>query len=219
MSNPITRSLLMATAMANAPAFFHRLFRQDWYGGTLKNWVNGLALDPRANILELGCGPGNLSVWLAQNGYSVTGADKSDSMIRRAARFKSAAKFIQADAFDLPMGNAEFDVVLLSSLINIVPDRPKLLAEAGRVLRPGGTISALFPTPEFTITRADEISTKLRLNHLSSAAISLWASAPPNLEPPEISRELIAAGFENPHTTLHLENSIASVTARKISAS
>ncbi len=217
MPNPIIRSLLFACVATNAPAFFDWLFQMDWYGDTLKDWVSGLEIPPQSTILELGCGPGNLSVHLAQAGHTVTGADKSARMIKRASRIKSGAKFIEADAYDLPMKNDTFDVVLLSSLINIVPDRAKLLAEAARVLKPKATISAMFPTPEFNTTRADEISAKLKLTQFSSAAISLWASAPPKLSPQRIAEEMFAAGFENPHIDLHLENSIASVTAYKTS--
>lgn len=216
MSNPIFRSFHMATVMTNGPLFFDRLFRMDWYGGMLRNWVSGLELPNQTKILELGCGPGNLCHHLANQGHDVTGADKSERMIRRASRVVSSAKFVESDALTLPFEDNEFDVVLLSSLINIVPDRAGLLAEAARVLKPGGTLSAIFPASGFTTSRAAEISAKLKLSQFQSSALSLWASVPRKLNPTELSGELVAAGFKKPSCVMHLENSIASVSARKI---
>lgn len=215
MSNPLYRSFHMATVMANGPLFFDRLFRMDWYGGMLRDWVSELGLPMNAKILELGCGPGNLCHHLAQLGHDVTGADKSERMIRRASRVASTAKFVETDALDLPFESHEFDVVLLSSLINIVPDRAGLLAESARVSKPGATLSAMFPASDFTTSKAAEISAKLNLGQFQSSALSLWASVPRKLDPAELSGELTTAGFENPTCVMHLENSIASVSAQK----
>ncbi len=215
MSNPVYRALLLAQVSTNGAAFFDRLFRQNWYGNTLTGWVDGLNIAPGSDILELGCGPGNLSHYLADAGQNVTGADKSAKMIKWANRHGGKARFVQANALDLDMADDSFDVILLSSLLNIIPDRASLLVQAARVLRPGGTISALFPIAEFDKTRAADISEKLNLSGYSRAAISLWASVAGQLNPGDTAQEMIAAGFQDPRIKLHLQDSIASVTATR----
>jgi len=77
---------------------------------------------------------------------------------------------------NLPIDNEVFDTVLLASLLNVVPERLKLLREVNRVLKPGGMISVLFPTPAFENEKAIEISTQLNLGEISTAAISVWAA-------------------------------------------
>ena len=136
-------------------------------------------------------------------------------MIRHAASKATTAKFVQADALDLPMSDGTFDVVLLASLINVVPDRVKLLHEVQRVLKPGGKISVLFPTPAFTGEKAEEIVTNRNLDYFSSAAISFWASFGRKLTPSDVSGEIAAVGFGKPKIALLFDNNIASVTATK----
>lgn len=213
MLQQILQKTILATAMFNAPLLFSRLYRLDWYRATLQEWVARLELEKGAKILELGCGPGNLTASLADMNFRVVGADKSPAMIAQARKIETGARFVQADALDLPMQAQEFDVVLLASLINLVPDRALLLQEAARVLKPGGVISVLFPTPGFNREKAENIAARRRLSPYSAAAMSVWAGAARKLDPKVIADEFAQAGLENPSTALHLEDQIASVTA------
>jgi ubiquinone/menaquinone biosynthesis C-methylase UbiE len=166
-----------------------------------------------AKVLELGCGPGNLSHWLALMDCQVVGADRSHRMIRHAEKTDSRAEFVQADATELPFADGEFDFVLLASLINVVPDRAKLLQEVKRVVKPDGVASALFPMPEFDRNAADRISAARMLNPISAAAISAWAAASKKLDRVDNCREFSSAGFASVSTNLYLEGNIGSVTA------
>lgn len=215
MLQQFLRKAVLTTAAVNAPLLFDRLYHLGWYRETLQDWISGLPIPPGAKILELGCGPGNLSAALAQMNYSVTGADKSPRMIRRAAKIKTNAEFIQADALHLPMQNDAFDTVVLASLINVVPDRKGLLKEVHRVLKPNGMISVLFPTLAFDSNEAERIATQRNLGPISAAALSVWATAGKKLNPADIGDELSKTGFSNGSTELYLENNIASVRAYK----
>jgi len=95
-------------------------------------------------ILELGCGPGNFALKLAEAGFSVVGLDRYASLID-LAREKRQAKRLAHLAFqhaDIATGttfrDASFDqVVNIHSLyVHAAPDR--LVSEAYRVLKPGG---------------------------------------------------------------------------------
>lgn len=88
--------------------------------------------------LDLCCGPGNVSAALVQRGCQVVGLDFSPAMLSFARARVPGAIFIDADAQDLPFGDAEFDLVVSNFGVMHVPDQPRALLEARRVLRPGG---------------------------------------------------------------------------------
>lgn len=89
-------------------------------------------------VLDLCCGQGNVSEALVARGCQVTGADFSPAMIEMARARVPNATFIEGDAQNLPFAKAEFDVVVANLGICHVPDQPRALDEAHRVLRPGG---------------------------------------------------------------------------------
>ncbi len=215
MIQSILRARILATAVLNPPLLFSQLFGYDWYRDTMLGWVNDLKIPTGAKILELGCGPGNLSAHLAQLGYEVVGVDKSERMIKHALSLESKALFVEADAYDLPFEAASFDVIILASLFNLVPSRPKLLLEIHRALKPGGVVSVQFPLPIFNGEVAKKISNQRNLPPLSTAAMAVWASVGKKLNAAQIHDEFTKTGFENISTKLHLENNIASVSGTK----
>jgi SAM-dependent methyltransferase len=93
---------------------------------------------PDLKALDLCCGQGNVSEALLSRGCDVIGLDFSPAMLVFARRRAPKATFIEADAQDLPFDDAEFDIVVSNLGVCHVPDQPRTLAEARRVLRPGG---------------------------------------------------------------------------------
>lgn len=105
------------------------------------------AIDPLLNaaqakkgdrVLDLCCGHGNVSEALKAQGCTVLGIDFSPSMLEMARARVPGAEFIEADAQALPFESEDFDVVVSNFGICHVPDQPRALAEAHRVLRDGG---------------------------------------------------------------------------------
>jgi ubiquinone/menaquinone biosynthesis C-methylase UbiE len=101
---------------------------------------------PGDRVLEVGCGPGHLSVRLARDyGLNVTGLDLDAGMIERArlnaARElanQRAPEFMVGDVAALPFPDASFDLVVSTMSMHHWDDAGAGLADIGRVLRPGG---------------------------------------------------------------------------------
>jgi SAM-dependent methyltransferase len=75
----------------------------------------------------------------------VVGVDPAPSLLRRARELSAGlagVEFQEADGRALPFGDAEFDAVVFDSVLCHIPQPERALAEAGRVLRPGGRLAA-----------------------------------------------------------------------------
>jgi SAM-dependent methyltransferase len=93
---------------------------------------------PNLKALDLCCGQGNVSEALLSRGCQVVGLDFSPAMLTLARTRVPKATFIEADAQDLPFEDAEFDVIVSNLGVCHVPDQPRALTQARRVLCPGG---------------------------------------------------------------------------------
>lgn len=91
--------------------------------------------------LVLCCGHGSVSTALLAQGAQVTGLDFSPAMLGIARSKAPGATFIEGDAMQLDLADAAFDAVTIGFGMPHVPDPRRVLAEARRVLRPGGRIA------------------------------------------------------------------------------
>lgn len=119
------------------------------FGSLLKSIAADIAASatPATKILEVGCGPGHLSVRLARDhDLDVTGLDLDPAMIERAREnahrsTKLDARlpaFVVGDVAALPFDDASFDLVVSTFSMHHWSDPSAGLREIGRVLRPDG---------------------------------------------------------------------------------
>lgn len=120
-------------------------------------------------LLDIGCGTGNSRQIYAAHTRLYVGIDLSKAALQTAARHHADAGWVQADGTRLPFGDRTFDAVAFSSVLHHLPDVPAALAEARRVLTPGGFVFAfdpnllhpamlLFRYPRSPFYRADGVS-------------------------------------------------------------
>jgi SAM-dependent methyltransferase len=117
--------------------------------------------------LEVGCGDGRLMGWLAARAALAVGLDPDPAQLARAEANRGAGPLVRAVAERLPFAAAAFDLVLLFNSLHHVPvDRQSAaLAEAARVLRPGGDLLVAEPLaggPWFELMRPLEDETEIR---------------------------------------------------------
>ena len=94
-----------------------------------------------ARLLDIGCGPGGVLERLAGDlGRVPVGIDIAPDFLLRA---RAVAHVARADGAALPFGDGTFDFVLLRLVLRHAPARERLLAEAARVVREGGTVAAI----------------------------------------------------------------------------
>ncbi len=120
--------------------------------GGAREFYERLNVAPGCQLLDVGCGSGQLALMAARDGLEVTGVDIASNLVERARARAQAeglrARFEEADAESLPFEDASFDVV--TSLIGAMfAPRPDLVAkELLRVCIPGGTIAMANWTPQ-----------------------------------------------------------------------
>lgn len=163
------------------------------------------AAEPRgADVLDIGCGTGDLSEEFRRAGArSVAGADFSAAMLARARDKAAGGDWLQADALRLPFGDGTFDAVASAFVLRNLVDLPAAFAEMARVLHPGGRIVALDithppPGPLGSLMRFGFEQGVTRLAGALSGQGRAYRYLPNSLEgyPPadELSRLIEAAG-------------------------
>ncbi|SDI70698.1 Methyltransferase domain-containing protein [Pseudobutyrivibrio sp. 49] len=133
-------------------AGYSEVNREELSGVQRKNWTSFLTKEIATafpdrepadiSIIDIGAGPGFLSIILAEAGYKVTAFDFAETMIEEAkANAGDLAKqiqFVQGDAMNLDFEDGSFDVIISRNLTWNLPDPAKAYQHWTRVLRSNG---------------------------------------------------------------------------------
>jgi SAM-dependent methyltransferase len=123
--------------------------RQLVPGRSWAAWARALGhLLPPLDVADLGCGEGYLTIETARWARSVIAVDKSEAVLARGRelagrRRVSNITWKKGDLAKLPLGDATVDVALLSQALHHARHPDKAIAEAVRILRPGGRVLVL----------------------------------------------------------------------------
>ena len=106
--------------------------------------MSGFALDG-VRCLDVGCGGGRWSRWMAARGGDVIGIDPTEAMLHAARATSPEADFQQMSATQLDFSANSFDLVFAVTVLqHLEPAEQEVAAaEMCRVLRPGGTLFVL----------------------------------------------------------------------------
>ena len=105
-------------------------------------------LGAHGKVLDIGCGPGHIALQLVTQKpeLEVVGVDLSENMLKIAEEHRAVCSqgervsFRMADAKGLDFPDDSFDTVCSNTILHHIPDPVPFLAEAWRVLKPGGVL-------------------------------------------------------------------------------
>jgi len=117
----------------------------DEYTQQILPLVRG-ALPSQGLVLDVGCGDGQVGSYAVSDGRAVLGVDAVRSQLV-AARTRDGSRFAQGTVTSLPVASAAVDAVVCSLVLEHVADLDAALAEAARVLRPGGVLVVVMNHP------------------------------------------------------------------------
>lgn len=111
----------------------------------IRDYLSEIEFPEMAAVLEVGCGTGPVCRVLAEwpNVGKVVGVDPSPALLARARELADGMDgldFEEGDGKSLRFDDGAFDVVVLHTILTHVPGPDAILAEAYRVLKPGGAL-------------------------------------------------------------------------------
>jgi SAM-dependent methyltransferase len=124
----------------------HHIFRDRWQAAT-GSWDDKV-------VIDIGCGPGNLYATVGGSPKALIGVDISPGALKMAE--ECGYMPLLADAQNLPLADGCADLVVANATIHHCDDMAKALAEAARLVKPGGML----------VTDKDAQSTALNLSGL-----------------------------------------------------
>ncbi|NEW77634.1 methyltransferase domain-containing protein [Streptomyces rhizosphaericus] len=156
-----------------------------------------LAIEPGARVVDVGCGAGRAVAELAGRGARVTGVDADERMVAVARERWPGADIRVADVGRLPFGDATVHGYRADKVLHELPDPAGALAEARRVLAPGGRVVLVGQDWEALVVDADDAA-------LTSTIVRARASLVPSPRAARGQRGLLLdAGLGDVTTEAH----------------
>ena len=155
-------------------------------------FIEWMSLTNESRLLDVACGSGHTTLRIAsRTGCTVQGVDIHENAIEEARGAAQERGFASRAAFEvhdaskpLPFGDGTFDALICIDAINHLPNRPAILVEWARVLKPGGVLVFTDPIVVSGPLTATEIAIR--------SSIGFFLFVPPGTD----ERLLDDAGFD-----------------------
>ena len=180
--------------------------RDEFYAEGLREWRDFKRVWSQyatlgGTCVEIGCGAGRITNGLVDTFEHVVGLDVSDRMIELARRAVPAARFLEVDGTTIPLEDAEVDAVFTCHVLQHLDTSANVasyLAEAFRVLRPGGTamVHLLLAGPSRSVPRRLMGEARLRASRMLNANRGAYARVR-RYRADEVRAMLEASGFRD----------------------
>jgi ubiquinone/menaquinone biosynthesis C-methylase UbiE len=158
--------------------------------------LDAVGARPAMHLLDVCCGPGYGAGQAAERGLTAIGVDISPTMVAEARRRFPSAEFRVGDAEQLDFPEASFDAVICPFGLLHLPEPDKALAEAFRVLKPGGRYAfTVWCTPD----KAEFLGIAMRATSAHADMNVPLPSAPPLFQFADTALAILAlerAGFQ-----------------------
>jgi ubiquinone/menaquinone biosynthesis C-methylase UbiE len=189
----------MASTFAAGNGAGYELQMGRWSRRLAPGFLDFVGIDSAANVLDVGCGTGNLTVALAERlrVATVLGVDLSPPYVAfaRDRAGNPRIDFLVADACALPIDSASFDHALSLLVLQFIPHPERAVREMCRVTRPGGIIAAAtWDSRGGLVAQRMILDTAALLDHGGSAHRARACTRPLS-RPDELARTWCEAGL------------------------
>ena len=134
-------------------------------------------LNKKMKVLEIATGTGLIALNIARHVGSIEAIDFAPKMIEAAKKKKTPmnVNFSVANAMDLPYEDGEFDAVIISNALHIIPEPVVVLENIKRVLKPEGILIA----PSFSHSHIKEATWNLNAKVLKKIGLETYSKWSP----------------------------------------
>jgi len=154
--------------------------------------ISKLNIRPKDVVVDFGCGPGFFTVPLAKVAGKTIAIDVSSQMLKRAAYYAKKSgvmvEFIKSDGTEIKLQDESVDLILLNHVFHEVEDKPKVLGEFLRTMKPAGRLVVVEKT--------------------RGGGVFSGKLGPPIIDVMEVTREMERAGFAYVETIPYGKDSI-----------
>jgi len=114
--------------------------------------IGKLGINPDDAVIDFGCGPGYFLIPLAKVARRAIGVDVSSRMLEKASRKAKkkgvSVELLQSDGTGIRLEDSSVDLIFLNHVFHEVDDKPRVLGEFHRILKPLGRLAIVERTRE-----------------------------------------------------------------------